>query len=670
MKNTLMIMPILAGCYFNCAFNQTHFGESNLKNEGMGCEIESTHDILFSFGDETLCDDTLSFYVSLDDVADVEIGDTNSFDLEMTSCEDKTYWFSAYLPMADAEAELTFVFEDSTKNYSLYSTYSEQKGYALSTISSYSAKKLLGTLPNQELMDGGDDASVFEETIDDENVVKARVSGTSAVTVYGYLYWQDDNGQDYPAVGLQVKGKLSNYYYAESSTFTNSSGKFTLTFTGPLGSNPTCELHFYTENDFMTVTDHAGTPYEKVVTSKTLTIGQNNSFGIYSFTISKDSDLAKAVQVFQAGYNYASYAQTLCNDKTIEKCTIVYPGATDDYASRYFNGLNTIHMAHESYKKEGYPEIYASWDVIGHEYGHHIQHQFFFQEYFGTHYVNYNDIYNYFYLKQIEANEVGTAYNIDSSEIENAKKQGLGLALKEAWPTFFAISAQKTFDSHLKALVATVGDSIYTSYNGVVQDLKATTNTYGIRKGSFGGESDEHIIMSFLYRLWDSDNSIEGDTFTIDDGDLFDFMRVNNPANLSEFVTQLNTSDFVTSKENLGSLLGTFGISSIGVSASDCTDEMPPTFEWSRGGVDVIFNNTTYEFGNNLFSLNFYNSERKLITYTRQTTSNSYTIDKTQWNEILLAKGDVYYVSVVSYATVGTRTGPYYSGYYKFNKPN
>lgn len=669
MKHASMIIPILAGCYFSGALNQSHFEEQNLKNESMCCEIETTHNVSFSFGDETLCGNTLSFYVTLDAAADIEIGDTNSFDLEITSTEDKTYWFSAYLPMADAEAKLTFIFEDSTRTYSLYSTYSEQKGYALSAISSYSAKKLLGTLPNQELMDGGNDTSVFEETVNDENTVNARVSGTSAVTIYGYLYWQDDNGQDYPAVGLQVKGKLSNYR-VEKTTLTNSSGKFSLTFTGPLGSNPTCVLHFYTENDLMKVTDHNGTTYEKVVTSKTLTIGQNNSFGIYSFTISKDSDLAKAMQIFQAGYHYATYAQTLSNDKTIEKCTIAYPGSTDDRTSRYFNGLNIIHMAHESYKKEGYPEIYASWDVIGHEYGHHIQHQFFFQEYFGTHYVNYNDIYNYFYLKQVEADGKGNTYNIDSSEIENAKKQGLGLAFKEAWPTFFAISAQKTFDSHLRSLVATVGDSVYTSYNGVIQDLKATTNTYGIRKGSFGGESDEHIIMSFLYRLWDSDNSIEGDTFTIDDRDLFDLMCTSNPANLSEFVTQLNASDFVTDKESLGSLLGVFGISSIGMTVGNFSDEMPPTFEWSRGGVDVIFNNTTYEFGNNLFSLNFYNSEKKLITYTRQTTSNSYTIDKTQWNEILLAKGDVYYVSVVSYATVGTRTGPYYSGYYKFSKPN
>ncbi len=88
--------------------------------------------------------------------------------------------------------------------------------------------------------------------------------------------------------------------------------------------------------------------------------------------------------------------------------------------------------------------------MIGHEYGHHLQYHYFYQNVGGHHYVNRNDIWSYL-----------NNYNgeITSSVLSDAKYYGSKLALKEAWPTFFAISAESTFSSDIKT-VPTVDDYI------------------------------------------------------------------------------------------------------------------------------------------------------------------------------------------------------------------
>ncbi len=248
-----------------------------------------------------------------------------------------------------------------------------------------------------------------------------------------------------------------------------------------------------------------------------------------------------------------------------------------------------------------------------------------------------------------------------NENIKNAKINGIGLAWKEAWPTYFAVSAQSTFSSDLKK-VPTVGDARYDAFNGVTYSLKDNH--------IFNGEACERTIMYFLYRLWDTDNSIACDKISISDSDLWTFMVVNNPENFSDFISKLYSSDLNFSRSDLGLLLEGHKISASNLSVSVTTDyTTSPSFSWTKNGSDIYYNGNTYNYGNNKFSLYFYDSNKKLIQKKDNIYTNYYTLTKNEWDSILIASGSKYYVVIQSYATLGSESGPYYSQYYEFTKP-
>ena len=182
----------------------------------------------------------------------------------------------------------------------------------------------------------------------------------------------------------------------------------------------------------------------------------------------------------------------------------------------------------------------------------------------------------------------------------------MGLAWKEAWPTFFAISAQSTFSSDIKT-IPTVGDSKYESYNEVKQSLKATSNENSWKYNSYDGESDEQIIMSFLYRLWDTENSLSFDKISISDSDLWTVMIAHNPENFSSFINSLTNSGLSFSQDSLGKLLEGFRLSASNFSITSSMDNYStiPTFSWTANGSNISFNGNTYNYGNNKFILSF-----------------------------------------------------------------
>jgi len=238
-------------------------------------------------------------------------------------------------------------------------------------------------------------------------------------------------------------------------------------------------------------------------------------------------------------------------------------------------------------------------------------------------------------------------------------------------PTFFAIAAQNTFSSDIKT-VPTVGDFVYKSYDGITQDLHVITNPYNpTMPNKINGESDEQIIMSFLYRLWESNNSALWDNISISFNDIWNIMCTYNPANLSDFVNCLYSSNLEFTRSDLGELLEIFKLSASNLNISQdslSNYSIIPSYSWIKNGQDIDYIQMYY-YSNDKFSLMFYDANNNLIFEKQNIYTNSYTLSQDEWNQVLSSIGSYYYVVIKSYSTLGSETGPYYSQKYRFNVP-
>ena len=541
----------------------------------------------------------------------------------------------------------------ASSSNTLFYSKNDLNQIGLSTLSLDSAKYLVGNLEGQAYMDNdlteAEDRGITPDFDENKNGPNRVIANGR---VYGYLKWTDDNGIIHPLVGAKVKLTFTGSW-GNASTYTNSSGFYSISFNGIWTAWAyECDIHVYAENEMIKVTNESGTVYEHA----TRLNGMNNDDNYnYSYTFLKGTDLCNSMDIFTAAKNFADHASMLNGGSNIEICNIKYP--CNSSGAYYEPSKSTITLPNENKRvSDTYPSVHESWDVIGHEYGHHLQKLYFHHDYYGSHSSSTSDITGYF---NDQINKGNANYD---SDLYAAKKQGMGLAWSESWPTFYSIVSQFAFPDDLKT-IKYVANERYESYNG----LNYTLNAF-----SSHGETTERTIMHFLYQLWDDSNSIT-DKMTIPESQLWTIMVAYNPEFFYEFIGALYDCDFTFSRNDLGLLLETFNFSSKDVYLNVEEDDnyaYRPTFSWSTSGSDLYFNSKTYNFSNDTFILEFYDSNKNLILTTAMVSSLSYTPNQNEWNSIIKAQGKKYYVLVKSYDTLGTTSGPYLSQYYEFDKPS
>ena len=565
------------------------------------------------------------------------------------------------LPNVDGYLEITLLFGEISITRNIYSS-TKNNVYAISYLSLYSAWELVGNIPGQAYMDNDEIDATYVETPDftsDRNPNDRVIANGS---VYGYLRWTDDNNVTHPLIGVKVK-LTWDASFGEAYTYTNSSGYFYISFNNMWTlADYGCYIHIYAVNEMVSIESSVFNPYEKVEKLTSMQNGDNYDYGTYTFSPLQDSDLGRAMQIFTAMKNYSDYAKTLNNNQNIPQCTVVYQ-SNDDNAF-YSNIVDIIYLGHEDPSSQNNISLAGSWDVIGHEYGHHLQNHYFNQYYYGDHYFNRNDIYGY-----LENNNIN---NPSNNDLTNAKVQGTCLAFKEAWPTFFAILAQSTFSNDIKT-IPSVADLYYEDQYNKQQYLEDIANTNTSNPNKVNGESDELIIMCFLYRLWEANNIESWDNISISDTNLWNLMCNSNPANLSDFVNDLYNSSLSFSRSDLGKLLEVFKVSAsdLSITSDSLTNYSSiPSFSWDRNGQDIKYDGETYNYSNDKFDLLFYDESNNLIMQRLNIYSNYITLTQAEWIQLLEANGNSYSVIIKSYSTLGSLTGPYYSQKYNFNKPN
>ncbi len=501
-----------------------------------------------------------------------------------------------------------------------------------------------------------------------EDGTASTMATTYNITISGTLQWQDDWGNSHPLQYTKVTvmdegGGLLGLWDTElGTTYTNVQGYYTLSFQNKGACDP--YLKVYPEGVNTVVKTGAGSDYvwetdalENVTTNQTL-----------SRTISMSHAAGPAFQISQAVISAAKFVQ-LVYTTDIDPVTVKYPHQ-ENYANTYYEN-ETIFIEDPSDNavtiNENILRSYASWDVIQHEFFHHVQHQLGITENPGGWHAISINMYTHYMAHRAPgmANEdIDFCKGACAKPEQNQEKDfAIKLVYAEAVATILSGIAQDylvnggLLDSNIK----TVGDACYTAYNGAVFDYEDAA----VRMG----EVNETSVAAILWDIYDDDvDSSLSDTISLGYANFWKVLVKENSQNqksktFSDFIQALYSTSS-SYKESIGEILWFYGFAPKYGEMSTCTLETLPTISWTANGSD----DPSYQ--NNAFEIVFLD-QYKLEILRISTTSMSYTLTETEWNTILSDSADHFYWTIGGIQKGGNNctTGPYYCQYTRTVKP-
>ena len=444
----------------------------------------------------------------------------------------------------------------------------------------------------------------------------------NTTTVYGYLSWVDDDNVSHPMQYNLVEIWDSKYNEKIGAVYTDIDGEYSFQYSDThLSRN--IYIKVYARGANATVETETGFNY--FYTSSVQQMVTQGSVVSIDWEVDMTSDLGRAFQISQAVNVAAEYVRAM-NGTYIAPVTVKYPHTIEEHECFYRSWEDTIYICGEPTTTKIH-EPYASWDVIMHEYGHHVQEELgITNSPGGSHTVSEN-----------------LAIKRDSKDI------GIRVAWGESYASIFGGMAQAYFASSLQN-IDTVGDAAYEAYNMVWLHYE---NTYVCQ-----GEACEASIMGVLWDLYDS-VSEPHDTISFSHQDYWDMITESEATTMSEFcnyfVNRYNMShDFA-----LGKLLSYYkmSVSNFTVSISDAV----PTFSWTANG-------TTSELQNNRFILLIFDAYNNEIV-REEITTTSYTLSVAQRNALFDGSGINFRAVIIAYQLSSPSTGGYYSEVVNFSKP-
>ena len=353
----------------------------------------------------------------------------------------------------------------------------------------------------------------------------------------------------------------------------------------------------------------------------------------YTIEMSTTTDFARSMQVSQA-LIYAEKYALIVNGTPLSRVVAYYP--SNDTA--YDTSNKTIKIL-----GEGSDLDYSDWDVIMHEYGHHVASEL--------------NIHN------SQGGEHGSRTNLSDLY---GKSRGIRLAWSEAIATIFSGMSQEYFYDELKT-IKYVADGKYS-------DLYVEDGEFVDRKGYYydrintkNGESCERTIIGILWDLYDDDSDgVEShDTSSFGHFEFWQLLKNSGSITLSEFVEYYySVFSFVEYREKIGKILEYYNISPTDVHLSTRSNDLGyniPTFQW-------IANGTSDTLKNNRFLVEIFSED--CIESIRILTTDCYlTLTEEQWNIILNWPCQRIMIMVLGFQDDTPATGPYGQSFTYFTKP-
>jgi uncharacterized repeat protein (TIGR02543 family) len=550
--------------------------------------------------------------------------------ISVLSEEDALLNYTNYLQ----ENEIASYYECVDMLMEYYSDGIIEESYTISTNNSRSST----SQNNQNSFSSSD---IYDST---SNSTQAA-SSSKTTYIEGTLKWKDDYDVVHPLRRISVEiydydGLCDDFI---GNTFTNSDGYYSYSF-----DNKDALLDFENGGYDLYIKVCAGNYNIEVIDSNNdLRYYQTNrqshmnvetgSTTIINVTFSMSTELGQAFQISQAVITARDFAWNM-SDTLPSNAKVCYP--YEDSGCSYDSGNKTIYICKVSANSDANnSEIlsaYESWDVIMHEYGHHIQYD-----------IGITD-------------SPGGAHNIDENLLNDTnsnltKSEAIRLAWGEAWPTVFGIIAQKYFANYMTDIYTTC-DTYYTSYNNTYFDLEVKSYPNSC------GEASEYAILSVLWDLFD--NVAEtNDTISMSYQEWWNVTAESNATTFSEFIAYFYQSypDYI---DDIGLNLTYYKIaarnltSSIPVNQWDLT---PPVFSWTPEG-------GSSNYPNNSFQLSIQTDLLGLVGTGIVNSTNSQ-LDNFTWKLMLAFPDDYAILTVATYQTDAPSTGPYYSEFKSFLKP-
>lgn len=246
---------------------------------------------------------------------------------------------------------------------------------------------------------------------------------------------------------------------------------------------------------------------------------------------------------------------------------------------------------------------------------------------------------------------------------------GSKLAWAEAWPTVFGKIAQKYYQPYLTNVQGTC-DEYYHAYN-----FYSEIGFYIEQAETSKGEGCEHSIIGVLYDLFDT-NCDEFDTVSLSYKNWFDVttersaVTGNVPTTFSTFIDNLYAK-YPSFKYKIGENLTKYAMApSSPRLVNSVYSGVTPTFTWDIQGGSTRFPNTKFSliftdaYNNQLFRKD--NLTLNLSNYPSSTFT--YTLTTSEWNNIYFASGNTYKVAVAAMPTDTSISEGYVSGFRTFSK--
>lgn len=280
-----------------------------------------------------------------------------------------------------------------------------------------------------------------------------------------------------------------------------------------------------------------------------------------SLTPASTSETNRAMAVYQA----LTFARPLADvpaDLGLGQIKILYPVGNK---SRYVWVEKEIRISeHDAY----------DWDVILHEFGHQVGRT-----------VGIDD-------------GPGGNHTIGENlaEVLGTKELGMKLAWSEGFATFFGTAVQS--ELLLDQLgIEGVGDSDYTD----IEPMAAFNVEFGVESGRYGiqGAADEVGVARALWDLYDSSDD-QGDTVELG-FDVMSNLSVSDATDIFDGWHAVVSSLEPALIGEIGCIASTIGLAP-GASGPQLTDEEPPIFGWSRGGLGA-------QLPSDIFRLQIYNDD-------------------------------------------------------------
>lgn len=396
--------------------------------------------------------------------------------------------------------------------------------------------------------------------------------------------------------------------------------------------------------------------------------------GVLSLIIPNTTERDRAFSVHAAMIEAVSYARNLNNGSYLDEVDVEYP-ASSSLLIRLFQNVFDFDKAGSYYCGDGGPidlPISAAnciqaqndardfisiersdafdWDVIHHEYGHHISAEFSLDKSPGG-------------PHSFSQNLIGTEYlDLKLTELTRSKDQGTRLAWGEGLATYLGLLIQR--ERNLGSLnISSVGNTSYEDDGIKLGNIEINSNFQGISRG----EDDELSVSSILWDLYDegveSRGSLTVDDVQLGDQGVWNILTSSNPVRLSGFLNSLTSNKPSSTKARYGAI---FTEHNVAPSPDPPPGPLPP----DGGGVTLRWeaNGGGPSFRNNEFRVKFYTSdfsnllyESPLITTGSSKNQASYKPSSSTFrNEIFDGTDEARWV-VEAKQTDPPETGPYLS---------